>query len=425
VTQHADSSRRQLLLFAGEDARDKRTEGGLSLTQKLTNRTTASFRMIGWTGERPGLNLGAGLSQRVGRAVVNLEHTTAQYGKDSFTSSAIGAYMPLRRNTLTMRLQSDLATTASLGPAESHSQLAFLTSFIAPLSSKTTLWASASVYRQDDDPQTAFISLGGSRTLSDRWTVQGELFQGLNDTTRRFRLGLGYSPNRDWQLRLLFGPSMQPSADGSINHTFGLQVVRNLSFKQVKSVSVQGQVSLEGKPYSGKLRILLDGEIAAMTDKNGKFHIKHVEAGNHKVAISLNGLDTEVAVEQPSVDVFLKTGKSTQVAFQLKRVAVVRGVVEVEPDEFGKTDPTAGIGIMISAGEGLSAITNGEAEFVLGNLPRGKVKVILISATLPRDFQVIGPSEVEVDLDSGQPLAPVKFKISPKKRQIDFGEPTP
>ncbi|HEX5322506.1 MAG TPA: hypothetical protein VFW40_01885, partial [Capsulimonadaceae bacterium] len=194
------------------------------------------------------------------------------------------------------------------------------------------------------------------------------------------------------------------------------------NIRHVPTGAIEGQVSLEGKPYTQHLPIWLDGGRAVKTDSHGRFKLAHVLPGTHTVQIAPTSLSADLCPDKFDADVDVKAGKTNNVDFAIHHVAQIHGSIKVLPDALGKVDPTAGIGVTISAGGGFATTTDQNDEFVLGDIPAGTYAITLNKGTIPPDFEVVGPDSVTVNVVPDQPTEDVQFTIQPIHMNIQFAD---
>jgi hypothetical protein len=419
VTHALQKKRWQIDSFAGHDAHYSRQEGGVSFQAQPLRLTSISMRLVGWSGgELAGKSWSAGLNQKLGRSLLAFEQTRSEQSGARLNLGGVGLFTTLGKRFLSLRWQRvDLDQSA--GGQDLRTSALFGT-VLSPIDKKTHAWLTAAQTWSDAAPPSTLLSLGLRRQISDRWDVQAELTRGLQTSVQQLRASVGYRFSPDWQFRALYGPSLSTSSPGAPEHVFGAQIVRSLEFHRERAGSISGIVTIGGRPFTRPLTISLDGAEAAVTDRKGAFRIGHVPPGPHTVSISGASLPADMSAEVASVQVEVRNRRTARASFTLKRVGEIRGSVSVGPNAFGETDPTAGVGVVISAGDGHETTTNEEGEFVLGGLEAGKYRVRIEAGTIPPDFEVEGPAETEVDVDPDAEAPRVQFRIAPKKPIIEF-----
>jgi hypothetical protein len=422
LTQEAKGGNWQWAGFAGHDARYDRLEAGMFAQRRLTPTTRISGRLLGVAGERPATGWAVGLNQNVGPSILSLEHALSSGANGRQSLLGAGAFLPLKRRTVSLRWQRSSYSGAGFLQGE-RTQEMMLATFHSPIDHRTNAWASAFAMRQSDAPTTTQVSLGASRMIDERWDVQAEMTQFLGEKRRQLRFGIGRRFGPEWHARLLFGPSFAASATGRQPQSFGIQITRNLNFRYERTGGIRGTVLLDGKPYAGGVTIYMGQGTGVVSDEKGLFRVGRVPPGEYRLRLGLASLPVDLNAEQEVQEITVRGRKTTAVTFNLRRVGSVKGSVTVLPSELGALDPTAGVGIVITAGEGRDTVTGAENEFTLTGLPRGKHRITLVATTIPPDFQVVGPAEIEVEVDPEKPAPVIRFEISPKRRAIEFGDP--
>jgi len=171
--------------------------------------------------------------------------------------------------------------------------------------------------------------------------------------------------------------------------------------------------------------IWLDDGRSAKTDSQGRFKLSHVLPGAHTIEIAPTSLSADLSPDKFSADVNVKAGKTSQVDFTIRHVAQILGSVKVLPDALGQVDPTAGIGITITAGQNYATTTDQDGHFILGDIPAGTYSVALNKGTIPPDFSVDGPDSFTVTVVPDQPSPVVQFTIKPSHTNIEFVDNVP
>ncbi|HZT44282.1 MAG TPA: hypothetical protein VFA07_19105 [Chthonomonadaceae bacterium] len=420
LTHHAEGVRWQLDSFAGRDANTRRLEAGMGWEGRLSRAAVLSGRVTGWNGGGSGLAWALGWNQTMGRTVATFDMAQSRQLNTLQRQGGIAILAPLGRDVLGFRWRTLTAASNGQGSAGDTTVLA---TWLHPVSMRTTFWSSAGWDAQQGVQPQILLTLGGSRDLGRHWDLQAEITDRPAIGQFSLRLGLGYQFNADWQLRLLVGPAPAASLEGPVSHVFGFQLVHNFDITCAPSGSVRGQVLVQGKPCVQPIEVSIDDDDPVTTDAQGRFLLRRVPPGKHTVHLDLAQLPADYNAAISDIDVDVKNGKTSQVRFSVQRVGQVRGVVHVGADAFGQIDPTAGMSISVSAGSGIETLTDTNNEFVLGDLPPGKHRIALVAQTLPPDYDVVGPAEVEVMVDPDKPCSPIVFSIAPHHRAIDYGGP--
>ncbi len=432
----------QMLAVAGRDAHSGQGQISLGFERNLRRYTVLNLRAGVQDGEGRG-GLGAlGLTQRIGAGYGVLDASLSETRGERLMQTALGLFVPLRRQTLGLRWQRIQIGTASSAVRAQTTDLLTGT-WSAALSPQTNAWVAGYGALRRQARFEGSVAAGFSRDLNARWSVQSEINQALGRDTRRIRLSVGCQVMPDWNLRLLCGPSLRGGASAQ---AFGLQIAHRFRVTRPREGRVQGQVWLDGKPCAQGVQVQIDEGGFATTDAQGRFQFRHVPAGSHAVHLELAGLPAWIDAETPSLPAHVAQGKTCAVEFALRSVAQAQGSVRVLADVFGQTDPTAAVGIVIEAdadaeagdvkdsagpsdaantGHGAksrrtSASTNAENHFTLGGLEPGRHTVVLDARTLPPDYEIIGPARIEIVVSRDKPCSPLEFTIAPRARKIEY-----
>lgn len=417
VTQRLSGSRWGLFAFGGEDVASQRSEGGLLLEGRLGSGTRIINRTLGWGGDTPGFNNSTSVNQRLGTGTLALDRSFGTQRFGEWQRWGLGYYLPMKRNSLSVRLY-DASTTSHREGGTRRSSSGLLTNYTMRLDSRTSLGLTGGFARSEEGT-SPLAGIGASRSFG-RWDIQTNFITDFGRTQPRFNASVGYLVNPDLRARVLFGPSLAASGDRDVPYAFGMQLIRNVNMSYAPSGKVQGAILIDGKPADQRLEVRMDREEWVKTDSHGRFNFRKIAPGIHTVQLRLSTLPVELSAVEASYPVEVVRGKTAEATFNLKRVVQVRGTIQVQTDVFGKKDPLAGVGVVLRAASGQEATTGGENEFVLSNLPPGKQRVEIVQSTLPPDYEVVGESVREIEVISGATPAPLQFAIAPRRRAIEF-----
>lgn len=355
-----------------------------------------------------------------------MDYSRLTQGDDRLQTTSTTLFLPLRRNTLSLRWQRGINDAASGDGLNRHESQSWLATFAAPVNPQATFWVNGGLSRQsgpDASLPTAqsTLTMGVQRTINARWDVQAEATRRLDTALLQGRLTLGYRITPTQQVKLLFGPTTDYYSSGQVRHAFGLEFIQGFDVRSTPTGTISGQVLLDGEPCPKPLVIQVEDR-TVKTDWQGQFRLNGVSVGEHQVALRLAALPIDLSPVSPTCTVEVKARETSRVSFAVRRVGSVQGIVHVDPDAFGQTDCTAGIGVTITAGGDAATTTQADNAFILGNVPVGKRRLTLVPSTIPPDFQIVGPDHFDLDIDPDRPVPPTEFRIAPRPRQISFND---
>jgi hypothetical protein len=425
LSQTVERKQWQLSTFAGRDNHTNRMESGLFASMEPDKLFSVYSNLTSWNGSQPGYDWTAGGTHRFGSLFVGIDNTLMSENSDFLRETGVGLILPLHNGSLAFRAQHGIIDpTVEFGLGSQKSNIYF-GSYSTVVNSLTVLSLTAGSTEQTGSPSEKFVALSASHTLNNQWNLYADVVQRLDKNQRQIQLAVGYRIDQNWQLRFLCGPSALVSTNGQTPEALGIQITRSLNIKHVPSGSVQGEVILEGKPYTQHLAILLDDDRSVKTDSRGRFKLTHIPPGTHAVQIDPASLPADLSPDKFETDIEVKAGKTSDVVFSIRRVSQILGSIKVLPDALGQVDPTANIGVTITAGENYATTTDQDGHFVLGDVPAGTYTVALNKGTIPPDFVVEGPDTFTVTVVPDQPSPVVQFTIRPGRVNVEFAENTP
>jgi len=425
-TQQVKTKKWEFSDYLGNDATTKREEGGVRLSLSADRHDTLFGAINGWSGTDAGHLWSGGLTHNFKGGSLCLEHSDQGYGSSLFHQTSATVLLPLRGNILILRGENDVSTSG--GTADGQHSRSLLGTYLMQLRPGASVWCDLGLTRLEGAGNQQFVTLGLQQTLTPVWSVQASITdrqeahrasgQGRSDILQP-QIAVGCRINRQQQVRLLWHGSFGGSQIG--DPPLMMQLVQGFDTAPAPpSGTVEGRVLLDGGSPDRGIVVVLDGTIPVTTTHAGVFRIPHVPIGPHSLQLSLQDIPANIGVETQSLPVDVQVRKAVCVEFRLHRVGQIQGWVKVEPDAFGVTDSTAGLGITITAGDSLATTTDADSHFTFGTIPLGHCRIALAAGTIPPDFHVVGPDHQDVDIQSDHPLPPVEFTIAPIARPIDM-----
>ena len=321
---------------------------------------------------------------------------------------------------------------------------------LTPPSANTTLGAMVKI----GDSQTLQVSqsFGSGGTLGGAvdW-MTSSLF------TKRvtFGAGLGYATSRSQvslieramaTIQLPFQQTLQVSyiytptgaqlvaqLRGSLLHSRRAEAAQHGALADIRnfgalSGKVYQDINLNGrfdpgvdKPQEG-VQVRVDGNYYEVTDRNGDFRVENVKAGQHLVYMDLLSVRADLTLlTSAQHTVMLNSGRDLIVDFRLVRTGRMKGVVWMDLNENGKIDEGEQLlaDVRIVTGSGRDTLTDGQGQFVLGDLPPGEHVILIDEKTLPDNTRSAAGS-LRVTIEAGGETNNVNFPIVPRPAEVNI-----
>lgn len=367
--------------------------------------------------------------------VSHTQTSTPQAGKGSFT--LLNATKEFSR----WRLFLNASRLKTHGPGHSTAQL-----------------GAAVRIRESDSLQfsQSFGSRGSLAGTADWWT------QGLFTDRVRLGAGVGYSrgagsPFRAYErvsasVRLPFqqeaqislgllpsGTQLSVSLRGPLLRRREARAeasapVEELNTRSSVSGRVYQDLNLDGRYDPGadapqpNVRVRVDGNLFATTDRDGLYRIAEASAGEHAVALDLLSVRADLTIlGEPSRSVALRPGFDSVVDFRVVRTGRLTGTVWLDLDGDGKVgpgeEPLAGVRVVTDGGR--DTLTDELGQYVIGDLPPGLHAVLVDAKTLPDETLARAPGAAppalgvaQVKVTAGAETPGVNFAVSPKPAEV-------
>ena len=159
-----------------------------------------------------------------------------------------------------------------------------------------------------------------------------------------------------------------------------------------------------------------------VTDRHGKFKFDHALAGSHDVGFDMSNLPATLDPVNKDQTIVVQQGKTANVLFSAYRIGSVTGTIGVGADAFGKVDPTAGIGIVITDERGNETTSGINQSFLLGGEPLGKHYISIVASSLPPGYSVSGDQTQQVTVIAGTTTPVLAFQIVPKIQPVQMND---
>jgi hypothetical protein len=112
--------------------------------------------------------------------------------------------------------------------------------------------------------------------------------------------------------------------------------------------------------------------------------------------------------------------KTANVVFNAHTVGRIVGTVQVGPDAFGKNDPTAGVGVVITDEAGNVTTTDADDSFILGSELLGSHTIGVVPSSLPPGYDITSAPTLSVTVQAGAAAPTVVFTIAPHQQKIQM-----
>jgi hypothetical protein len=251
------------------------------------------------------------------------------------------------------------------------------------------------------------------------WNLELGISHDWETSQEGITAAVGFWVTPEWQARLLIGPSTASELDQTQSTIFGFQIINRFDMTKYSTGTLTGSVLLDGRPATQPIAMQMEDR-CVNTDSHGKFRFNHVLVGPHIVGFDIEALSATITASNLTQTVVVQQDKTVNVVFTAHTVGKVIGKVQVGPDAFGKTDPTAGVGVVISDEAGNVTTTDADNSFILGSELLGSHTITIVPSSLPPGCVVTGTSSQSVNVQAGAPAPNVIFNIAPQQQQIQM-----
>lgn len=310
----------------------------------------------------------------------------------------------------------------------------------------------------------AMVKLGDSQTLqvSQSFGSGGTLGGALDWMTSSFftkrvtfGAGIGYATSRSQvslveramaTIQLPFQQTLQVSyintptgaqliaqLRGSLLHSRRAEAAQHGALADIRnfgalSGKVYQDINLNGhfdpgvdKPQEG-VQVRVDGNFYEVTDHNGDFRVENVKAGQHLVYMDLLSVRADLTLlTSAQHTVVLTSGRDLIVDFRLVRTGRMKGVVWMDLNENGKIEDGEQLlaDVRVVTGSGRDTLTDGQGQFILGDLPPGEHVILIDEKTLPDNTKPAAGS-LRVTIEAGGETNNVNFPIVPRPAEVNI-----
>lgn len=310
----------------------------------------------------------------------------------------------------------------------------------------------------------AMVKIGDSQTLqvSQSFGSGGTLGGALDWVTSSlftkrvtFGAGVGYATSRSQvslveramaTIQLPFQQTLQVSyihtptgaqlvaqLRGSLLHSRRAEAAQHGALADIRnfgalSGKVYQDINLNGhfdpgvdKPQEG-VQVRVDGNFYETTDHNGDFKVENVKAGQHLIYMDLLSVRADLTLlTSAQHTVVLTSGRDLIVDFRLVRTGRMKGVVWMDLNENGKIDDGEQLlaDVRIVTGSGRDTLTDGQGQFILGDLPPGEHVILIDEKTLPDNTRSAAGS-LKVTIEAGGETNNVNFPIVPRPAEVNI-----
>jgi hypothetical protein len=408
--------------FVGWSALSHESQDAFSISRQF--KTTSFYQSYSFTmGKESGFAWGQGLSQRIGVNDIDFGSTISNSSGVSNRGFYASFLRPIARDLFSTRWEeeivgSDGVTSRSM---DINSEL------IVPQHNGTIVSISDSLGGSVGTPFQHDTTLTDSWQLGSIFNLNFGIDRNWNSGQLRLAGGLGIWATPNWKGTILFGPSPE-SLPGNFQSTiFGFQLVNRFNTTTYATGTVRGMVTIDGEPPAVPVRMQMDNRYTS-TDNAGAFEFNRALIGQHDIGFDLTSMPATLNADVMDEKIEVTKGQTTNVTFAAQKVGLVKGKVEVAPDTFGKIDPTAGIGIVVSDGQGHETTTDSTNSFTLGDLPIGADTISLVPSSLPPGFQIVSAPSTTITVAGDMTSVAsdrIVFQIAPVTQAVQMTTLTP
>lgn len=253
-------------------------------------------------------------------------------------------------------------------------------------------------------------------------------------TTERFLTAIQLPGRHNLQFtysRTPNGPQMTLQIQGPLLVGRNHDSVVNAPLSEMRSIGsfygrVYQDVNLNGRFDTGvdlpqaRVQIRIDGNYFAETDERGDFRVDNIKAGEHEVYMDLLTVRADLTLLDSARQIaVMRPGRDAVVDFRLVRTGRIRGVVWLDENANGKIDEGEQrmSNVRVLTGSGRDTLTDGDGEFILGDLPPGEHVILLDEKTLPENMKsAIG--SVQAIVKAGLETGDVNLPVTPKPQEV-------
>ena len=161
VQQQVQGSRWNLASFVGRDAKSGGMAGGLFWEAHPSRNFSVFSRLSDWVGSSPGRSTAVGVTRWVGPAFAALDYSRLDLRSDLLQTTAVALFLPLRRNTLSLRWQYGTTDSTADGTLSRQKSQTLLATFAAPINPRRH-----PAPAQPSIPAGCFLIAGGAWTAA-------------------------------------------------------------------------------------------------------------------------------------------------------------------------------------------------------------------------------------------------------------------
>lgn len=239
------------------------------------------------------------------------------------------------------------------------------------------------------------VSVGtgvGYSRQGEQWTSTARVALAVQMPAQQ-RLRLTYTQsNVGGQVYLeLAGPLWSsPGAERASERALAsLQTLGAFSGRVYQDLDLDGRYDAQHDKPLANVQVQLDGNNTVITDAEGRYRVANLPAGQHTVYLNLNSVRADLSLlSGAEQQVMLLPDHDAVVDFRLIRTGRASGLVWLDANENGVfdegEDPLPDVRVVAGNRD---TLTNGQGEFVLGDLPQGGHTVLVDEKTLPEGVE--------------------------------------
>jgi hypothetical protein len=403
--------------LVGWNALQHQAVDSLNVSKEL--KDTSFFQSVSRTsGPSHGFTWYQGLSQRLGPADLLAESLHSSLNNSTEQRSALGLFTQVKRELLSIRWEGEHDSQSGIGGGQLRSS-EFIDTLVVPLSNGNLIVLGDNMLSSSAGAFQHQSLITNSWQLNRLWSLQMGLSHNWISGQQSVNAAVSFWVTPTWRARLMLGPSTASELNSTHATAIGFQLVNLFDFTDYATGSIDGTVLVDGQTPTEPIKMQLEDRFTS-TDSQGHFKFRHVLVGSHDVGFDLSSLSASISAPVLDQTAQVQQGKTTQVAFVAHRVGKITGNVVVDTDALGRSDPTAGIGIVITDGQGDETTTDSDQDFVLGNLVTGKHSITILSSSLPPGYTVVGANSQDIVISQGSPNANLTFHVAPPQQRIQM-----
>jgi hypothetical protein len=196
------------------------------------------------------------------------------------------------------------------------------------------------------------------------------------------------------------------------NGRSALIVPSSLSGQVYYDVNYDGQFKSGVDRVLPEMRVWLDRNVSTTTDGSGYFHFDGITPGTHRLHVDMSSLPANLVFVSDDLKVAVMPYYANRQDFRAIPTGSIRGTVRISQlNGDGRTVVTSYPDVRLIASGNKDTFSEGDGNFVLGDLPPGTYQLHVDPVSLPTGF-VPSPATRTIEVKPGQSSGNVDFLLA-------------